>query len=119
MPIINNGLLGKSGYSGYSGNGTGGGDSGYSGISGYSGSSSGGYNFEKDIFDITNIDISNKYIDIAYTPITNSEIIAWNGIILSPGINRDYTILTNRITFTNEIIKYFTNNDVISVSYSR
>lgn len=53
-------------------------------------------NFSKDLFTVINP--ANKTLTLGNTPTTDSEVVAWNGQLLRPGVSNDYTISTNIVT---------------------
>ena len=57
--------------------------------------SSGVGTFYKDFFVVAVP--SNHYLVLSNTPISNSQIVAWNGVLLSLGVSNDYTISANTI----------------------
>jgi len=67
-------------------------------------------------FDIANIDVTNGYIDILNTPASNEHLFVYlNGMLLDEDASGDFTISTNRITFSAGVIEA---NDKIIVKYS-
>ncbi len=61
----------------------------------------GGTAFAKDLFTVVNP--LDKNLVLANTPTANSENVAWNGLVLEPGVGNDYTIVGNTITITASI----------------
>jgi len=61
----------------------------------------GGTSFAKDLFTVVNP--LDKNLVLANTPTANSENVAWNGLVLEPGVGNDYTIVGNTITISASI----------------
>lgn len=76
--------------------------------------SSGIGTFYKDFFVV--ITPSNPYLVLNHIPISNSQIVAWNGVLLSLGISNDYTISGNTIVLNSGIS--LTVGDQFEVTYS-
>lgn len=79
-----------------------------------SGGGGGGGSFAVDIFPIT-VPSLLQY-NLSYTPITNSEKVSWNGLVLVPGVTNDYIIVGNQLQLVAGIVLKV--GDVILVSYS-
>jgi hypothetical protein len=58
---------------------------------------------------------SNTDFTLAYTPVTGTEMVFLNGVLMNAGAGNDYTIATNVITFLTGMIPIST--DVILVTY--
>jgi hypothetical protein len=56
----------------------------------------GSVSFKREIFDTT---AGQTHFTLLNTPSTNSEFVDVNGQIVHPGINRDYVLIGNVITF--------------------
>jgi len=52
--------------------------------------------YAKDFFTVINI--TDKTLLLAETPLVNSEVVAWNGLLLRLGALNDYTITGNTVT---------------------
>jgi len=66
---------------------------------GYFTPSGGGTTWAQEIFVITGLDVANGYLDLAASPIANSELVVINGIVQYPGVSFQYTVSGNRVTF--------------------
>jgi hypothetical protein len=53
-------------------------------------------NYQQDLFDVS--DPTNHTLTLTFIPISSSETISWNGLVLRPGIANDYVISGNTIT---------------------
>ena len=53
--------------------------------------------FDKTLITVTNV-ISDKIINLSNTPLSDSETVAWNGLVLRPGVSNDYTITGSTVT---------------------
>lgn len=85
-------------------------------IRGSSGGGSSGLYF-KDLFTVT--DPSNKEFNLSFKPTSNSEIVSWNGQVLSPGVSNDYIVVvnpTNQVQLSGYIVLHI--GDIITVSYT-
>ena len=71
--------------------------------------------FAKDLVTVANV-VSDKTINLANTPISNSEIVAWNGLLLRPGASNDYTITGSTVTLNASVT--LTIGDEILVVYA-
>lgn len=71
--------------------------------------------FSKDFVTVAS-PVSDHVITLSHTPIVNSEIVTWQGIILTPHSGIDYTILGNVVTLSGSIT--LTVGDELQVSYS-
>ncbi len=69
---------------------------------------------KQDQFTVVNP--ANKTLTLSNTPLTESERVSWNGLILRSGASNDYTVLGTQITLTAGIT--LTVSDEISVAYS-
>jgi len=58
---------------------------------------------------------SNTSFTLAYTPVSGTEMVFLNGVLMNAGAGNDYTIATNTITFLTGMIPIST--DVILVTY--
>ena len=58
---------------------------------------------------------SNTDFTLAYTPVSGTEMVFLNGVLMNAGAGNDYTIATNTITFLTGMIPVST--DVILVTY--
>ena len=54
-------------------------------------------------FEVTQDIITNKIITLNYNPISGSEVVKLNGLVLVNNITWDYTILGKVITFTSNL----------------
>jgi len=72
----------------------------------------------RDVFDINSTILMNGYCDLANTPVANGETVVWRGVVLTPGVGYDYTISTNRITFTAGSLGQMAVGDVLNVQYA-
>jgi len=68
----------------------------------------------KDLFTVVNP--LAKTITLSHVPITDSEIVTLNGLLLRPGLSNDYTVSGNQVTFTTGVT--LTVGDEILVVYS-
>jgi hypothetical protein len=57
-----------------------------------------GISWNKETFTLDATDISNGYVDLAQTPISNSLDLGLNGVLQTEGASDQYTITTNRVT---------------------
>jgi hypothetical protein len=71
--------------------------------------------YQKDLVTVSNI-VTDHVITLSHTPITNSEIIIWNGLVLRPGAFNDYILSTNIVTLNIGII--LTIGDELEVVYA-
>lgn len=71
-------------------------------------------NYAKDLFVVSNP--LDKALVLGNTPIANSEVVSWNGLILKPGISFDYTISGNTVTLTGGVT--LTNGDELMAVYA-
>ena len=70
--------------------------------------------FAKDLFTVVNT--LDKNLVLANTPTTDSENVAWNGLVLEPGVGNDYTIVGNIITINASIT--LTTGDKFVILYA-
>lgn len=70
--------------------------------------------FAKDLFTVVNP--LDKNLVLANTPIANSENVAWNGLVLEPGVGNDYIIVGNTITINASIV--LTTGDKFVILYA-
>lgn len=75
----------------------------------------GSSSFDKTLVTVSNI-ITDKIINLANTPVANSEFVAWNGLLLRPGASNDYTITGSTVTLNAGIT--LTIGDEILVVYA-
>ena len=69
-----------------------------------------------ETFTLSGTDISNGYIDLLSTPDQVSTVaIDWNGI--DQYLTTDYTIFSNRITFSAPLLANLDVGDLIKISY--
>ena len=73
------------------------------------------YNIGRDNFDIPSQIINTNQIVLGAIPITNSEMVILNGLILTEGASIDYTIVDNVITFNSGVL---TPTGLVSVKYN-
>lgn len=45
----------------------------------------------------------DKIISLSFTPVSNSEVVSWNGLELRPGLSNDYTISGSTVTLNGEV----------------
>lgn len=72
--------------------------------------------FQDSITDVTQTLINSRILTLSDIPISKSDVVLLNGIELSRGSTRDYTISNNKITFTSNA--YLNVNDVVKVRYA-
>jgi hypothetical protein len=58
----------------------------------------------------------DKTIPLSNTPISNSEVVSWNGLILKPGVSNDYTISGSTVTLNSAVT--LTIGDELQVVYA-
>jgi hypothetical protein len=70
-------------------------------------------------FILTSTDVGNGYIDLSDTPKTDKHLFVYlNGLLLDEDANGDFTILDDRITFTNDLANVIEQGDKIIVKYT-
>jgi len=58
----------------------------------------------------------DKTIVLSNTPLSNSEVVSWNGLILKPGVSNDYTISGSTVTLNSGVT--LTIGDELQVVYA-
>lgn len=76
---------------------------------------SGGQTYARDPLTVTS-PIADHTIVLSNTPVSYSEIVIWNGLVLRPGALNDYTISGNTVTLNAGVI--LTIGDEIEVVYA-
>lgn len=58
----------------------------------------------------------DKTVPLSFTPISNSEVVSWNGLMLKPGVSNDYTISGSTVTLNGGVV--LTIGDELQVVYA-
>lgn len=67
----------------------------------------------REIIEISSI--VNDRVILQYEPLTNSEIIAVNGVLMASGVNYDYTITNSTVVFNSGVL---TQNGHVLINYT-
>lgn len=54
-----------------------------------------------DIFDVDSLIATNKQVTLSSKPLDGSEDVFINGLLATPGITRDYTLVDDQVIFNN------------------
>ena len=73
------------------------------------------YNFGRDLFDIPTQIINGNQAVLAHIPITNTEMVVLNGLVLTEGATYDYTISNNIINFNSGVL---TSDGLVRIDYA-
>jgi len=58
----------------------------------------------------------DKTVPLSFTPVSNSEVVSWNGLVLKSGVSNDYTISGSTVTLNGGIT--LTIGDELQVVYA-
>ena len=73
----------------------------------------GSVNYQQDLFDIVS---PTNVFTLTHVPVVNSQVVAWNGLVLAQGVSEDYVLSGTTLTLNGGITT--SNGDKILVTYA-